>query len=79
LRKGKKQEALDQISQEPPDLIVLDLLLPHIDGIHPCQILRKELTVPIIMLTDRDSVSDKVLGLEEVLNQEQSSFLRPSY
>jgi DNA-binding response OmpR family regulator len=60
----KGQEALDQISREPPDLIILDLILPDIDGIQLCQILRKEITVPIIMLTARDRVSDKVLGLE---------------
>jgi len=47
-----------------PDLIILDLNLPDIDGIKACQIMRREFDFPIIMLTARDGVSDKVLGLE---------------
>ena len=47
-----------------PDLIILDLNLPDIDGIKACQILRREFDFPIIMLTARDGLSDKVLGLE---------------
>ena len=47
-----------------PNLIILDLNLPDIDGIKACQILRREFDVPIIMLTARDGVADKVLGLE---------------
>ena len=47
-----------------PDLIILDLNLPDIDGIKACQILRREFDFPIIMLTARDGVADKVLGLE---------------
>ena len=47
-----------------PDLIILDLTLPDIDGIKTCQIIRREFDVPIIMLTARDGVADKVLGLE---------------
>ena len=47
-----------------PDLIILDLNLPDIDGIKACEIMRREFDFPIIMLTARDSVSDKVLGLE---------------
>jgi two-component system alkaline phosphatase synthesis response regulator PhoP/OmpR family response regulator RpaB len=45
-------------------LIILDLNLPDIDGIKACQIIRREFDFPIIMLTARDGVSDKVLGLE---------------
>lgn len=47
-----------------PDLIILDLNLPDIDGIKACEILRREFEFPIIMLTARDTISDKVLGLE---------------
>ncbi len=47
-----------------PDLIILDLNLPDIDGIKACQIIRNEFDFPIIMLTARDGLSDKVLGLE---------------
>ncbi|MGB5748767.1 MAG: response regulator transcription factor [Desulfobacterales bacterium] len=47
-----------------PDLIILDLNLPDIDGIKACQILRREYDFPIIMLTAREGVADKVLGLE---------------
>ena len=47
-----------------PDLVILDLNLPDIDGIKACQIMRREFDFPIIMLTARDGVSDRVLGLE---------------
>jgi DNA-binding response OmpR family regulator len=47
-----------------PDLIILDLNLPDIDGIKACQIMRREFDFPIIMLTARDGLADKVLGLE---------------
>ncbi len=49
---------------ERPDLIILDLSLPDIDGIKACEIMRREFDFPIIMLTARDGLSDKVLGLE---------------
>jgi two-component system alkaline phosphatase synthesis response regulator PhoP/OmpR family response regulator RpaB len=47
-----------------PDLVILDLNLPDLDGIKACEILRREFDVPIIMLSARDGVSDKVLGLQ---------------
>jgi len=54
-----------QIAREQrPDLIILDLNLPDIDGIKACQIMRREYDFPIIMLTAREGVADKVLGLE---------------
>jgi two-component system alkaline phosphatase synthesis response regulator PhoP/OmpR family response regulator RpaB len=55
---------LQKARDNRPDLIILDLNLPDIDGIKACQILRREFDVPIIMLTARESVADKVLGLE---------------
>ena len=47
-----------------PDLIVLDLMLPGLDGIELCRILRRESDVPIIMLTARESHTDRISGLE---------------
>jgi DNA-binding response OmpR family regulator len=47
-----------------PDLVILDLNLPDIDGVKACEIMRREFDFPIIMLTARDGVADKVLGLE---------------
>ena len=47
-----------------PDLIVLDLMLPGLDGVELCRILRRESDVPIIMLTARDGHAERVIGLE---------------
>ena len=47
-----------------PDLIILDIMLPVLDGFEVCKILRKEMTVPILMLTARDDEIDRVVGLE---------------
>jgi DNA-binding response OmpR family regulator len=47
-----------------PDLVVLDLMLPELSGIEVCRIIRRESTVPILMLTAKDSETDKVVGLE---------------
>jgi len=57
-------EALEQFRAGSPDLVLLDLMLPQISGIEVCRILRRESTVPIIMLTARDGEIDKVVGLE---------------
>jgi len=56
--------ALDLARQEKPDLVVLDLMLPGLDGLEVCRILRQEMTVPILMLTARDDEIDKIVGLE---------------
>ncbi|MGD2177230.1 MAG: response regulator transcription factor [Anaerolineae bacterium] len=56
--------ALELARKERPDLVVLDLMLPGIDGIEVCRILRQEMSVPILMLTARDQEIDKVVGLE---------------
>jgi DNA-binding response OmpR family regulator len=58
------EEALAQAQREQPDLIILDLMLPRLDGIEVCRILRRERDVPIIMLTARESEVDRVVGLE---------------
>jgi len=58
------QEALDMARREHPDLIVLDLMLPEVDGLEVCRRLRRDRDVPIIMLTARDAEVDRVVGLE---------------
>ncbi|MEK7847405.1 MAG: response regulator transcription factor [Chloroflexota bacterium] len=57
-------EALDRARQDRPDAIILDLMLPKLDGLEVCRILRREMTVPILMLTARTEEVDKVVGLE---------------
>lgn len=57
-------EALRRAREAKPDLIVLDLMLPGLDGFEVCRELRKESEVPIIMLTAREEEIDRVLGLE---------------
>jgi DNA-binding response OmpR family regulator len=57
-------EALAQFQASPPGLIVLDLMLPDIDGIEVCRRIRKSSDVPILMLTARDEDVDKIIGLE---------------
>ena len=56
--------ALTFARQEKPDLIVLDVMLPGIDGFEVCRILRKEFSFPILMLTARTEEVDKIVGLE---------------
>src|SRR5688500_4073878 len=58
------EEALSRLEQSEVDLIVLDLMLPRMDGLEVCRRVRAESAVPIIMLTARDDEVDKVLGLE---------------
>src|SRR5207342_73891 len=58
------EEALARFAAEPIDLVVLDLMLPKIDGLEVCKRIRASSSVPIIMLTARDDEFDKVLGLE---------------
>jgi DNA-binding response OmpR family regulator len=56
--------ALEVARKERPDLIVLDVMLPGMDGFEVCRTLRPEMSVPILMLTARDEEIDKVVGLE---------------
>ena len=58
------EEALRRFAEEPVDLVVLDIMLPTLDGLEVCKRLRAESSVPIIMLTARDDEFDTVLGLE---------------
>jgi len=57
-------EALRLARQERPDLVILDLMLPGVDGLDVCRALRKESDVPIIMLTARVEEADRLIGLE---------------
>jgi DNA-binding response OmpR family regulator len=61
---GDGEEALRRFAERSVDLVVLDLMLPRLDGLEVCKRLRATSTVPIIMLTARDDELDKVLGLE---------------
>lgn len=61
------QEALDKARSNTPDLILLDLMLPEIDGLEVCKILKKDVkteTIPVIMLTAKGTEADIVTGLE---------------
>lgn len=58
------EEALQKVEDENPDLIILDLMLPKIDGLEVCREVRKTKDTPIIMVTAKDQEIDKVLGLE---------------
>jgi DNA-binding response OmpR family regulator len=61
---GDGRAALVSARNLKPDLIVLDIMLPEIDGFEVCRILRKEMSTPILMLTARDDEIDRVVGLE---------------
>lgn len=58
------EEALQKFADEKPDLIILDLMLPKVDGLEVAKEVQKENNIPIIMVTAKDSELDKVLGLE---------------
>ncbi|MFL7793724.1 MAG: response regulator [Anaerolineae bacterium] len=64
LEAGDGKTALAQVRHERPDLIVLDLNLPEMDGLDVCRALRRESDVPIIMLTARVDETDRLIGLE---------------
>jgi len=61
---GSGSDALAQAREEPPDLVVLDVMLPGIDGMEVCRRLRAGSDVAILMLTARDAVSERVAGLD---------------
>ena len=58
------EEAVEMVNEVEPDLILLDLMLPKMDGLEVCREVRKNYDTPIIMVTAKDSEIDKVLGLE---------------
>src|SRR5690625_4366565 len=57
-------EAINLVHENEPDLLLLDIMLPGKDGMEVCREVRKDYSMPIIMLTAKDSEIDKVLGLE---------------
>ena len=61
---GTGADALAQVEAEQPALVVLDLMLPDMDGIEVCRRIRQRRDIPILMLTARDEDIDKIIGLE---------------
>src|SRR5260370_14892521 len=61
---GDGAQAMAKFVQLKPDLVILDIMLPGTDGLTICKEIRKQSQVPVIMLTARDQVTDKVVGLE---------------
>ncbi len=59
------QAALDSVARSAPELVVLDLMLPGVDGLEVCRRLRESGDIPVIMLTAKGTVSDRVVGLEQ--------------
>jgi len=58
------QKALDLIESEEPDLVVLDVMMPHVDGLEVCRRVRQHRNVPIIILSAKGEIGDRVVGLE---------------
>jgi len=61
---GDGEQALAVARREKPDLLILDVMLPGMNGFEVCRILRKEMTVPVLMLTAKADETDKIVGLE---------------
>jgi DNA-binding response OmpR family regulator len=61
---GDGRSAIEAARRLKPDLVVLDIMLPELDGFEVARILRREMTTPILMLTARDDEIDRVVGLE---------------
>jgi DNA-binding response OmpR family regulator len=61
---GDGRSAVEAARRLRPDLLILDIMLPELDGFEVCKILRKEMSTPILMLTARDDEIDRVVGLE---------------
>ncbi len=58
------EDGLKTLTRDPPDIVILDVMLPEIDGFEVCKRIRSEYDVPIIMLTARGDVTDRIVGLE---------------
>lgn len=57
-------EAIQKVKDDQPDLILLDIMLPDMDGFEVCRVIRRDMNIPILMLTARDDEIDRVVGLE---------------
>ncbi len=64
IQTGDGADALTLAREHTPDLVVLDVMLPNLDGLTVCRIIRNESDVPIVMLTARGSEVDRIVGLE---------------
>ncbi len=62
--RGDGVDALDQVKRNPPDLVILDVMLPGMEGVEVCRRIRLESQLPVLMLTARDTVADRVHGLD---------------
>lgn len=58
------RDALEKVRERTPDLVILDLMLPYVDGLEVCRHLRRGSSVPILMLTAKDGEQDRVRGLD---------------
>ncbi|MGC4853330.1 response regulator transcription factor [Micromonospora sp. DT4] len=61
---GDGRAALEQVRQHPPELLILDVMMPKVDGLDVCRILRRESDLPVLMLTARTTEEDLLLGLD---------------
>jgi two-component system response regulator RegX3 len=61
---GDGRVAIERFRADAPDLVILDLMLPEMSGLDVCRMIRETSTVPIVMVTAKDSEADKVTGLE---------------
>jgi two-component system response regulator RegX3 len=61
---GDGRVAIERFRADTPDLVILDLMLPEMSGLDVCRMIRENSTVPIVMVTAKDSEADKVTGLE---------------
>src|SRR5688572_24938655 len=64
LAAGNADDGVRLVRSDHPDIVVLDVMLPGMDGFEACRAIRKASAVPIIMLTARGDVTDRVVGLE---------------